>query len=66
MDELQSILDATIDGKPIAEYLAESINLLDEGKITLKEVNVRTRKVAEINKAHAKALREYKKAHNIK
>ena len=52
--------------KPIAEYLAESINLLDEGKITLKEVNVRTRKVAEINKAHAKALREYKKAHNIK
>lgn len=44
MDELQSILDATIDGKPIAEYLAESMSLLDEGKITLKEANARTKK----------------------
>jgi hypothetical protein len=65
MDELKSILEETIDGMPITDYLTETMRLLDEGKISVKESNERCKKAAEINKANAKILREYKKKYHI-
>lgn len=65
MDELKSILEETIDGMPIMEYIEESMRLLDEGKISVKESNARCKKAAEINKTNAKVLREYKKKYHI-